>query len=110
MPYPTLQDDGYTVTLDLHGAAVDEALDLTRQVVREAARRGRSSVKVVHGTSTSDAAHGNRSIKHALHDLLDRQALEASITSDWRADSHLLLALGLNATRNPNPIRLLDFF
>ena len=109
MPFPTLQDDGHTVTLDLHGATVDEALDLTRQVVREAAQRGRSSVKIVHGTSTSDTAYGNRSIKHALYDLLDRQALDASITSDWRADSYLLLSLNVSAARNPNLIRLLDF-
>lgn len=109
MPYPTLQDDGYTVTLDLHGATVDEALDLTRQVVREAARRGRSSIKIIHGTSTSNTASGNRSIKQALYDLLDRQALEASITSAWRADGSLLLSLGISSARNPNMMRLLDF-
>jgi hypothetical protein len=109
MPYPTLQDDGHTVTLDLHGATVNEALDLARQVVREAARRGRSSVKIVHGTSTSEAAFSNRRIKHALYDLLDRQALDAAITSDWRADTYLLLSLDVSATGNLNPMRLLDF-
>ncbi|HMB93840.1 MAG TPA: Smr/MutS family protein [Rhodothermales bacterium] len=110
MPYPTLKDDGHTVTLDLHGATVDEALDLTQQVIREAAQRGRSSVKIVHGTSTSDTAYGSHSIKHALYDLLDRQALDASVTSEWRADSHLLLSLDVSATRNPNLMRLLDFW
>jgi hypothetical protein len=109
MPYPTLKDDGHTVTLDLHGATVDEAMGLARQVVREAARRGRSSIKIIHGTSTSDTVFGNRSIKHALYDLLDRQALEASITSAWRADTYLLLSLSISAARNPNSMRLLDF-
>lgn len=109
MPFPTLSDDGQTVTLDLHGATVTDAVDLAVRVVREAARRGRSSVKLIHGTSTSETAYGNRSIKNELHDLLDQGSFGEAITSDWRADTYLLLSLNLGASTNSTPMRLLDF-
>jgi hypothetical protein len=109
MPFPTLTDNGQTVTLDLHGATVNDAVDLAVRVVREAARRGRSSVKLIHGTSTSETAYDRRSIKNELHDLLDRGAFGEAITSDWRADTYLLLSLHLGAAINPTPMRLLDF-
>ena len=60
MPYPRVDDDGQTVTLDLHGAPVDEAVRLARRLVREAARRGRRTVKIVHGQSTSNRLYQSR--------------------------------------------------
>ncbi len=108
MPHPSLHDDGRSVTLDLHGASVEEALALTRRVLREAARRGRGNVKVIHGRSSSSGAHQNRTIKHALYDLLDRGALDDAVQSHWRADAYLLLSLDLAAAADPTPIRLLD--
>lgn len=107
MPYPRLADDGTAVTLDLHGAAVDEALRLVRQAARLAAARGRATLRVVHGASTSDPRDRNRTIKHALHDLLDSRALPEA-QSDYRAEGHTLISLGLTARRDPTPIRLLD--
>ena len=108
MPYPRIDDDGQTVTLDLHGAPVDEALRLTKRLVCEAARRGRRTVKIVHGQSTSSRLYQNRTIKNALYDLLDRGALGDAVTQAWRADGHLLLSLDLTAAADPRPIRLLD--
>ncbi len=108
MPYPRVDDDGQTVTLDLHGAPVDEAVDLARRLVREAARRGRSTVKIIHGESTSSGLYQNRTIKNVLYDLLDRNVLDAAVAHAWRAGGHLLLSLDITAASDPRPIRLLD--
>ena len=108
MPYPRVDDDGQTVTLDLHGASVEEATTLAARLVREAARCGRHTVKIVHGHSTSSGLYQNRTIKNALYDLLDRGALGEAVTHAWRADGHLLLSLDLTAAADPRPIRLLD--
>ena len=108
MPYPRLDDDGHTATLDLHGASVEEALALAERLVREAARRGRSNVKLVHGQSTSSRLYQNRTIKHGLHDLLDRGTLDDVVVYAWRAEGHLLLALDVTASSDPTPIRLRD--
>ncbi len=108
MAYPRVDDDGQTVTLDLHGASVDEAVDLARRCVREAARRGRHTVKIVHGHSTSSRLYANRTIKTALYDLLDRGVFANAVTHAWRADGHLLLSLDVTATADATPIRLLD--
>ena len=108
MAYPRVVDDAQTVTLDLHGASVDEALRLARRCVREAARRGRHTVKIVHGHSTSSGLYANQTIKTALYDLLDRGALGDVVTHAWRGSGHLLLSLDVTAAANPSPIRLLD--
>ena len=108
MAFPSLHDDGQTVTLDLHGARIEEALDLTRRLVSEAARRGRSTVKIVHGHSTSETLYQNRTIKNALYDLLDRGTLKKNITHTWRADGYVLLSLDVSASSTPAPIRMRD--
>lgn len=108
MPFPSLHDDGETVTLDLHGATVDEAVRLTTRLVREAVRRGRATAKIVHGHSTSSARYANRTIKNALYDLLDQGVLGDAVTHAWRADGHLLLSLDVTAAANRAPIRLRD--
>ncbi len=63
MPAPTLLDDGRRITLDLHGATVDEAERLIRRTARLAAERGRSQLTVVHGTSSSSRLYRNRTIR-----------------------------------------------
>jgi len=108
MPTPRLHDDGASVTLDLHGATVDEAVDLSLQTVRLAATRGRSSVKLIHGSSTTRRAPHRRTIKRALHELLDNDAFPAQATEAWRAEDYLVLALDVAATPDPTKIRLLD--
>lgn len=106
---PSLHDDGRSVTLDLHGATVDEAIDLTTRTVHEAAQRGRSTLKLIHGSSTSRRRFRNRTIKHALHDLLDDGALGSLVTSAFRTENHVTCSLDVTTgTRDPAPIRLLD--
>ena len=102
MARPRLDDDGRAVTLDLHGARVDEALDLVDALVVEAARRGRATVRVVHGTSTTGA--GRRTIKSALHDALDAGDFAPPVTSAFRQEGAVLL--GLAAAPAPLPGRL----
>ncbi len=104
---PRLDDNGTTVTLDLHGASVNDALDLIRRTTALAAERGRTTLRVIHGSSTSDALARNRTIKHALHDLLDDGDLPEA-QSDVRFESETLISLPLTSTRSSAPIRLLD--
>lgn len=108
MAYPRLHDDGITVTLDLHGAAVHDAVALAQATVHEAARRGRHSVKLIHGSSTSRRQYANRTIKHALHDLLDAGALASFVYSSLRAEDYLTVSLSVTTPPDPAPIRLLD--
>lgn len=105
---PSLQDDGQTVTLDLHGSTVDEAIRLTQATLREATRRGRSRVTLIHGTSTSDPRYRNRTIKHELYALLERGGLEAAVTSTWRGEGRLVLSLDVGPSQDATPIRLMD--
>lgn len=103
---PTLQDDGSTVTVDLHGCRVDEAADLAVAAVAEAARRGRATVRLIHGSSTSGGPGRARTIKHALHDLVDRHALGAAVVDAVRTTDTLLLSLGVKDRSDPTPLRL----
>jgi hypothetical protein len=100
---PSIRDDGHEVTLDLHGVPVDEAERLIRCTVGLAAARGRGRLTVVHGASTSSRLYRNRTIRHALYDLLDAGAL-AGVTSDFRREGSCLL--GLDAAPAPDPRRL----
>ena len=103
---PQLDDDGRIVTLDLHGATVDEAIDLTYSTLRLAEERGRTRLKLIHGSSTTDG--NRRTIKSALHDLLDRGKLGRHATNVIRSQNSLVLALDLAATTDPTPIELRD--
>mgnify|MGYP006272482077 CR=1 FL=1 len=106
MPTPNLTDDGTTVTLDLHGLTVDEALDVTYATLRLAQSRGRAQMKVIHGQSTS--GRHRRTIKQALHALLDRGALGSNGANVMRRPGHFILALDLTGTTNARRIRLRD--
>ena len=102
MPYPRLDDDGQTVTLDLHGATVDEALALARRVVAEARRRGRANVRIIHGQSQRGT---RRTIREALYEALDHGTLGAGASSAWRGEGFVLL--GLDVAAAPPDTRLL---
>jgi hypothetical protein len=106
MGTPQLDDDGRIVTLDLHGATVDEAVTLTFRTLRLAEERGRSRLKLIHGSSTT--GDGRRTIKSALHDLLDRGELGAHATNVIRSQNTLVLALDLTASTDATPIQLRD--
>lgn len=100
MPRPQLDDDGAAVTLDLHGATVEEALRLARSVVVEAARHGRSTVRLVHGTSTTDAG-ATRTIKTALLQALEDGEYDRHVTTDVRMEGMIILGLA----PAPSPVR-----
>ena len=103
---PRLDDDGRSVTLDLHGARVDEALAMVEAALAAAARLGRSTVRVVHGHSTTGS--GARTIKSAVLDALDRGAFDRYVVSDLRAEGHVLLGLAVAGTPSPVRLRLAD--
>lgn len=105
MATPQLNDDGTTVTLDLHGLSVEEAVDVTYSTLRLAENRGRNRLTLIHGSSTTHGAD-RRTIKSALHDLLDRGDLAAHATSILRSRDTLTLVLDLTAPSDPTPIEL----
>ncbi len=107
MRRPTLNDDGTTVTLDLHGATVSEALRLTDSLITEAARLGRSSVRLVHGTSTTDAG-AHRTIKTALLDALEDGDYDHDTVSDVRMEGVLILGLAPTSSPTRSRLRLSD--
>lgn len=107
MATPQLKDDGSKVTLDLHGLSVDEAIDLTYSTLRLAEDRGRNRLKVIHGSSTTQAGQ-HRTIKSELHALLDRGSLAAHATTVVRSRDTLTFVLDLTAPSNPTPIEIRD--
>lgn len=109
MPAPRLTDDGQYVTLDLHGAVRHEAEPLITRVVAEAHRRGRSRVKIIHGTSTSALTHRNDTLKHRLYALLDHGTLAAYIANTLKAEGHTLLALRLTPNTDARRMSLSEF-
>lgn len=108
MPAPRLTDDGHAVTLDLHGASVDEAERLIRRTAAVAAERGRYRLTVVHGASTSSPRYRNRTIRHALYDLLDDGTLANWVTDAVRLDGSTMLSLNAYATSDPRRLSLHD--
>lgn len=108
MPAHRLTDDGHAVTLDLHGAGVDEAEWLILRTAALATERGRSRLTVIHGASTSDPRYRNRTIRHALYDLLDDGALGDWVTDAVRLDGSTLLSLDAHGPPDQRPLSLLD--
>ncbi len=103
MARPHITDDGHAVVLDLHGAYVDDAIAMIRTVTRLASNRGRSTLRIVHGSSTSDPRERNRTIRHALKDLLESGDLSQWVADALPAEGHTLISL---APGPPNPTRL----
>ena len=107
MKQPRLTDDGTAVELDLHGAYVDEAISLVRRVAALASERGRSTLRVVHGSSTSDPLARNRTIKYVLQDALDSGI--PGVASHYAIEDVTLLSLESGRHHNPTPLTLFDF-
>lgn len=107
MAQPTIDDNGSIVTLDLHGATVDEAIDLTYGTLRLAETRGRNRLVLVHGSSTTTAGN-RRTIKSALRDLVDGGDLGLHATSVLRSRDQLTLVLDLTAPSDPTRIKMAD--
>ena len=107
MPHPRLAGDGQSATLDLHGATVADALDLADSLIVQAARFGRTTVRLVHGASTADRG-AERTIKGALHAALDRGAFDQHVTSEYRSETVLILGLAPAPSPRSGRIRLSD--
>lgn len=100
-----LDDDGRSLTLDLHGARVDDALDLSHAAVVEAARYGRTTVRLVHGLSTTEAGAA-RTIKTALLDAYDDGAFDRHATNAIRMEGVLILSIAPAPTPQSGRLRL----
>ena len=105
---PRLSDDGRSVTLDLHGARIVDAERMILDAVRLAASRGRDRLTVVHGASTSSALYRNRTVRHALYDLLDDGALDEWVTDEVRFEGSTLLGFAPSGRPDPRRITLAD--
>ena len=93
-----LTDDGIRPELDLHGCTVNEALHLARQLIIESARRGRDSVRLIHGKSTSTP--GKRTIKSELTELIDSGGLSLHVSGAFKSEGHMIVALRRRGNRH----------
>ncbi len=103
---PRLTDDGQTVTLDLHGARVDEALQMARRALSLSAQRGRKRVDLVHGGSTTDGV--THTIKSELYGWIDGPQSPRAVKSEQRTYAVLSLHLDLTTRAHPARLRLND--
>ena len=71
-----------------------------------AAEAGRSTLRIVHGASTTDWDYGNRTLKTAVRGLLDEGALDPWVASEHRAEGHVLLGLRPLGPSDRRPIRM----
>ena len=92
MPRPRLDDDGSAVSLDLHGVGVSEACDLAAALVVEAARRGRSTVRLIYGSSSYDRGDA-RTIKGEILQALADGDYDRHVASSYATDGALVLGL-----------------
>lgn len=88
-----LMDDGQRPVLDLHGCTIDQALALTRALIVESVKRGRDSIELIHGRSTSDALGHNRTIKNELYRQLDDGMMRTHVSQCLKRDSSMVVAL-----------------
>lgn len=102
-----LQDDGSTVTLDVHGAIVSEAESTIVTTARLAASSGRSTLRVIHGSSTSDGPYRTRTIKHALEELLNMNRIP-NVAGFVQMDGITIMNLRTSEKSNPRKLTLFD--
>ena len=107
MPRPRLDDDGQSVTLDLHGARVDDALDLALSAAEQAARRGRRTLRLVHGLSTTEAG-AHRTIKTELADAWEDGHFDRWATDAIRLEGTMILSLDPAPAPLAGRLRLAD--
>jgi len=105
MPVPSLVDDGRTVTIDLHGVPVEQAILMFERTLRLATQRGRSTVKAIHGSSTTSSAD-DRTIRNELRRYLDDSRL--TIVGQTYFDDFLIVGLPLTKQIRTDRIRLTD--
>lgn len=108
MPYPALVDDGTNVELDLHGARVEEARRLTAAVLREAFERGRATVRIIHGHSTSGGPAATGTIKHVVRGIVDYPPPGVEIVDVWRAEGAVTVSLPVGRPVRRERLQLRD--
>ena len=106
-PMPRLEDDGQRVTLDLHGVTVDRALDIALATAIEAARRGRSTLRVVHGASSCERG-AEQTIRSELRDAVEAGEFSRHVTTHVYDDGAILLGLAPAPRPVPGRIHLAD--
>lgn len=104
---PNLTDDGTTVTLDVHGADIIEAESMIMTTARLAAFHGRATLRVIHGSSTSDRLYRNRTIKHVLENLLEANRIP-NVAGFVQMDGVTIMSLNASGRRSPVKITLFD--
>lgn len=104
---PRLDDDGHRIVLDLHGTDIAQALDVAEATIIEAARRGRTSLRIVHGASTAERGH-DRTIRSELRDAVGHGDFDRHVTSHILDDTSMLLGLAPSPRPAPGRIRLAD--
>lgn len=102
------EDNGTSAVLDLHRTRVDDTARWVNNAVRLCSEYGRTSLKIIHGTSTSETAFRNRTIKHALYDLLDAGTFRTQIHQVLKSDSFAVLIFSNMGTK-PKPARINPF-
>lgn len=107
MPFPTVKDDGSAVTLDLHGATLSEAGRLVQRCIRVASSRGRSSVRLIHGTSTYDRDPYRPTIKSLVTDLLSSGELADYVVDYFAFEGHTTVSVMASGESGPL-IRITD--
>lgn len=108
MPFPTVDDDGATVTLDLHGATLREAERLLKRCLRLAAARGRGTLRIIHGTSTAETDPHRPTIKSLVAEILARRETADYITERFRFEGHTTVSLIPGGDDIRTPIRMTE--
>ncbi len=108
MGTPRIRDDGDTVTVDLHGLRVDEAVFWAVRILDEARRRGRSTARIIHGTSTSVLSHERRTIKQALYEWLESEDARAKVSGTFKHDAFFIMGLRSTGPPDRRPIAAID--
>ena len=103
-----LTDDGRLVELDLHRARVAEAARAFEEAAVLAADRGRHTLRVVHGHSTTDPRGEAATIKRAVQDVLASGYLGQYVASWVDSGGATLVGLKPASPPDPRPLRLAD--
>lgn len=92
-----LVDNGQRPVLDIHGCTVDQALSLTRALIAVSVKRGRDSLELIHGSSTSNEEGRRRTIKNTLHSLIDDGMESRHVSQSFKSSSSMTIALRRHA-------------
>ncbi len=106
MPFPTVSDDGRTVELDLHGASLIEADRVARRCIDLCAERGRSTLRIIHGVSSSEGDAHRRTIKSILHELVEELSTGDTITGHYTYEGSLMLSFDQSTSVLPTRITI----